>query len=136
MVGGQVLIIYVASVLLRDEDINVTLECRESWTPLGAASSAGHLKVVKALVRRLIDQGETDALYVKHRGGSSGTPLFLASDGGHTKVVELHLRHRDPTQKQIDETNNGGRTALLAAAMSWLCFSPSMQTQRYNAPTE
>ncbi|KAK0708679.1 ankyrin repeat-containing domain protein [Lasiosphaeris hirsuta] len=111
----------VAEVLLREEDIDVTREYRENWTPLGAASVAGHLKVVKAIVRKLVRKNKTEALHVKHRAESlEGTPLFLAADGGHTKVVNLLLQHHDPIPQkklqQINETNNGGRTALLAAA--------------------
>ncbi|RYP27695.1 hypothetical protein DL767_007569 [Monosporascus sp. MG133] len=110
----------VAEILLRSEHINVLIEYLEEWTPLGAASGSGHLKVVKTLVKRL--GPGNDKLYEKHRGeNAQGTPLYLASDAGHTKVVKLLLKPEnlpkgEEKKEYIDKTSMGGRTALLAAA--------------------
>ncbi|RYP74214.1 hypothetical protein DL771_003147 [Monosporascus sp. 5C6A] len=109
----------VAEILLRLEHIDVNIVYLEEWTPLGAASGSGHLKVVKTLVKRL---GGSDKLYENHRGeNAQGTPLYLASDAGHTKVVKLLLKPENLLQGEkkkeyIDQTSMGGRTALLAAA--------------------
>ena len=114
----------VAEVLLREPDIDVEVEVTyaEEWTPLGAASLAGYLKVTKAIAKKLAAK-KPNALCTKHRGESvQGTPLYLASDGGHTKVVKLLLRDEylpkaeEEKKKYINDTSMGGRTALLAAA--------------------
>jgi len=114
----------VAEVLLREPDIDVgvTVTYAEEWTPLGAASLAGYLKVAKAITKKLA-ASKPEALFEKHRGESvQGTPLYLASDGGHTKVVKLLLKDEylpaaaDQKANYINETSMGGRTALLAAA--------------------
>ncbi|KAI8623274.1 ankyrin repeat-containing domain protein [Xylariaceae sp. FL1651] len=114
----------VAEVLLRDPkiDVGVKVTYAEEWTPLGAASLAGYLKVAKAIAKKLAPEKRV-ALREKHRGESvQGTPLYLASDQGHTKVVKLLLKDEylpdaaDEKKNYIDERNMGGRTALLAAA--------------------
>jgi len=112
-----------AEVLLRHPGIDVghTLKYAEDWTPLGAASILGYLKVVKAIVKSLTAD-KSPARCEKHRGESlQGTPLYLASDGGHIKVVKVLIKDeywKDVNKNYINDTSVGGKTALFAAAMN------------------
>lgn len=89
-------------------DGGVDPNCRDTDTPdtpLYAASSKGHLGVLRLLL--------TKGAKVKRLGWAPGVyPLYAAAENGHLEVVKLLLEKGAPD----DEQNSLGFTALMLAA--------------------
>ncbi|KAH9044054.1 hypothetical protein EDB83DRAFT_1575851 [Lactarius deliciosus] len=66
-------------------------------TALHAASSAGHLQIVRPLLRHGVG--------VNVRGGADGTPLLFSSRSGHRDVVRCLLEHGADVGLQDDRHN-------------------------------
>ena len=73
-------------------------------TALHSASFAGHLQVVRSLLRRGVD--------VNVRGYQNRTSLLFASDSGHHDVVQCLIDHRADVNSREDDHN----TPLIWAA--------------------
>ncbi|KAJ5654803.1 hypothetical protein N7490_001806 [Penicillium lividum] len=100
--------LYVGSQHGTDDDIHVTT--KDGWTPLFAASTNGHLEVVKFLY----EHGADADIHVAAKDG--WTALSVASSNGHLEVVEFLYEHG--ADADIHVATKNGWTPLSAASDS------------------
>ncbi|XP_063924814.1 uncharacterized protein LOC135138744 isoform X2 [Zophobas morio] len=74
------------------------------WTPLYAASSRGHEKIVECLVKFGAE--------INRANEDGETPLYAASSEGHEKIVECLVK----CGAEINRANEDGETPLYAAS--------------------
>ncbi|RYP23458.1 hypothetical protein DL767_008815 [Monosporascus sp. MG133] len=93
--------------LLLDRGADVAVANKDGWTPLIAASSKGHVDVVRLLLA-------TSGVNADLKNSESGqTPLSWAAANGYEAVVQLLL---DTGKVDINSRDNNGRTPLQWAA--------------------
>ncbi|RYP66889.1 hypothetical protein DL771_007546 [Monosporascus sp. 5C6A] len=93
--------------LLLDRGADVAVVNKDGWTPLIAASSKGHVDVVRLLLA-------TSGVNADLKDSKSGqTPLSWAAANGYEAVVQLLL---DTGKVDTDSRDNEGRTPLQWAA--------------------
>ncbi|XP_037094837.1 ankyrin repeat and KH domain-containing protein 1-like [Pollicipes pollicipes] len=93
---AQVLLAMRANV----EDRGMKGDC----TPLMEAATAGHVEVVRLLIKHKAD--------VNAQSSSGNTPLMYACSGGHVEVVRALLQ----AGANIEDANENGHTPLMEAA--------------------
>ncbi|KAG1677111.1 Protein phosphatase 1 regulatory subunit 16A [Nymphon striatum] len=91
--------------LLIEFGANVNAQDSEQWTPLHAASTCGHLHLVKYL----IDQG-ADLLAVNADGNM---PYDICEDDSTLDYIESEMAKRGITQTLIDETRSATELLML-----------------------
>lgn len=92
--------------MLLNTGADVKIKDNNGWTPLHAASSNGHLEVVKLLLDNRSD------IIVANEGG--WTPLHVVSFNGDVKLARLFLQ---VCQDQANFKDTSSRTALFYTAM-------------------
>ncbi|RSL41816.1 hypothetical protein CEP51_016541, partial [Fusarium floridanum] len=90
-------------VLLK-KGADLAVKNSDGWTPLYAASTKGHVKVVKMLLKVGADIMVGDS--------NRRTPLYAASNNGHVEVVKLLLEKG----ADITAANKDGWTPLITAS--------------------
>ncbi|CAH1155635.1 unnamed protein product [Phaedon cochleariae] len=83
-------------LLLLEYGANVNAEDSEKWTPLHAAATCGHLKLVRILITR-----GANLLAVNADGNM---PYDICEDEGALDYIESEMAKRGVTQQLIDET--------------------------------
>ncbi|XP_056633981.1 protein phosphatase 1 regulatory inhibitor subunit 16B [Diorhabda sublineata] len=92
-------------VLLLEYGANVNAEDSEKWTPLHAAATCGHLKLVRILVSR-----GANLLAVNADGNM---PYDICEDEAALDYIESEMARRGVTQQLIDETRAATEAQML-----------------------
>ena len=104
-------------VLLKSENIDVSIIDSNEDTPLHEACLNGHCNIVQKLLSHI---GPENLEAINHKNLESKTPLHLACHEGHTEVVRMLLDHVDEKLRKIlvRTEDKEGNTALHLACES------------------